>query len=68
MTAELALPSNRYPDEQARRDFFAALDAALKRQGGIAASAYAWGIPPAAGSLSGQLQAEGRQPTSGEIE
>jgi putative ABC transport system permease protein len=68
MTTEIALPSHRYPNEQARRDFFAALDAGLKGQNGIVASAYAWGIAPAAGSLSGQLQAEGRQPTSGELE
>ena len=68
MTAELALPSHRYPDEPARRGFFAALDAALRGQAGIAASAYAWGIPPAAGSLSGQLQAEGRPPTPDTLE
>jgi predicted permease len=68
MTVELALPSHRYPNEDARRAFFAALDAALERQGGIAGTAYAWGLPPAAGSLSGPVQAEGRDPTPREIE
>ena len=69
MTVEMALPSHRYPNEQARREFFGALDAALRRQPGIEASAYAWGIPPAAGSwLARLLQAEGREPASGSLE
>ena len=58
MTVDLALPSHRYPNEQARREFFGALDAALRGQAGIEASAYAWGIPPAAGSLRERPQAE----------
>ena len=68
MTVDLALPSHRYPNEQARREFFGALDAALRGQAGIEATAYAWGVPPAAGSLAGRLQAEGRQPVSGDLE
>ncbi|MEX2273086.1 MAG: ADOP family duplicated permease [Vicinamibacterales bacterium] len=68
MTAQLFLPTHRYPTEQARRDFFDALDAALRRQRGIEASAHAWGLPPAAGSLSGVLQAEAKEPLSGEQE
>jgi len=68
MTVDLALPSHRYPNEQARREFFGALDEALRRQAGIEASAYAWGLPPAAGSLAGQVEAEGRQPVSGDLE
>jgi putative ABC transport system permease protein len=69
MTVEIALPSHRYPDERARREFFVALDAALRRQPGIEASAYAWGIPPASGSWSARvLQAEGREPVSGSLE
>lgn len=62
MTLELALPSHRYPNEQARREFLGALDTALRGQAGIEASAYAWGLPPAAGSFGGLLQAEGREP------
>lgn len=68
MTTRVALPSHRYPTEQSRRDFFAALDAALRRQPGIEASAYAWGLPPAAGYGSSVLQAEGREPSPGELE
>jgi predicted permease len=68
MTVDLALPSHRYPNEQARREFFGALDAALKGQAGIEASAYAWGIPPAAGSLRERPQAEGREPVPGDLE
>ena len=68
MTVDLALPSHRYPNEQARREFFGALDAALRGQAGIEASAYAWGIPPAAGSLRERPQAEGREPVSGDLE
>lgn len=66
MTSQLFLPMHRYPTEQARRDFFEALDGALRRQPGIEASAHAWGVPPAAGSLSGVLQPEGRDPIQGE--
>ena len=68
MTVEIALPSHRYPTEQARRQFFGALDAALRGHAGIEASAYAWGIPPVAGSLMGRAQAEGRAPLSGDLE
>jgi putative ABC transport system permease protein len=68
MTVDLALPSHRYPNEQARREFFGALDTALRGQAGIEASAYAWGLPPAAGSLRGLPQAEGRGPLSGGLE
>ena len=69
MTVELALPSHRYPGEQARREFFAALDAGLRRQPGIEASAYAWGLPPATGSWSARLlQAEGRDAASSPID
>jgi putative ABC transport system permease protein len=68
-TVEIALPSHRYPNEQARREFFGRLDAALRRQPGIEASAYAWGIPPGAGSWSARrLQAEGREPAAGSLE
>ena len=67
-TVDLAVPSHRYPNEQARREFFGALDAALRGQAGIEASAYAWGIPPAAGSLRERPQAEGREPVSGDLE
>lgn len=64
-TVEIALPSHRYPNEQARRAFFDTLDAALRRQPGVEASAYAWGLPPGAGSWSARvLQAEGREPAS----
>ena len=68
MTVDLALPSHRYPNDQARREFFGALDAALRGQAGIEASAYAWGIPPAAGSLRERPQAEGREPVPGDLE
>jgi predicted permease len=68
MTSQLFLPTHRYPTEQARRDFFDALDAALRRQPGIEASAHAWGLPPAGGSFSGALQAEGHEPLQGERE
>lgn len=69
MTVEMALPSHRYPNEHAWREFFDALDAALRRQPGIEASAYAWGIPPAAGAWSARrLQAEERDPVSGSLE
>ncbi len=68
-TVDIALPSHRYPDERARREFFTALDSALRGQAGIEATAYAWGLPPAAGSLSAHLQAEGAAtPTSGDVE
>jgi putative ABC transport system permease protein len=68
MTVDLALPSQRYASEEARREFFDALDAGLRRQPGIEASAYAWGIPPAAGYSAGLLEAEGRQPLPTEME
>ena len=68
MTVDLALPSHRYPNEQARREFFGALNAALRGQAGIEASAYAWGIPPAGGSGRGLPQAESRPPVSGDLE
>ena len=68
MTVDVALPSHRYPDEQARREFFNALDTALRGHAGIEGTAYAWGLPPAAGSLSGQLQAEGAAPLSADLE
>lgn len=69
MTVEVALPSHRYPNERARREFFGALDAALRMQPGIEASAYAWGIPPAAGSWAARrLHAEGQEPASGDLQ
>jgi predicted permease len=68
MTVDVALPSHRYPDERARREFFNALDTALRGQAGIEATAYAWGLPPAAGSLSAQLQAEGADPLPADLE
>jgi predicted permease len=68
MTVDLALPSHRYPDDRARRDFLAALDTALRGQAGIEATAYAWGLPPAAGSLSARVQAEGAEPLPADLE
>jgi putative ABC transport system permease protein len=68
MTVDLALPSHRYPNEQARREFFSTLDAALRGHAGIEVSAYAWGLPPAAGSLRERPQAEGREALSDALE
>lgn len=68
MTFDIALPSHHYPDDQARRQFFTALDTALRGRAGIEASTYAWGTPPAAGSAASQFRAEGRQDLTGEIE
>lgn len=59
VTVSLDLPSHRYPTEQSRRDFFAALDAALTAHPDIDATAHAWGIPPETGFSIGAPQGEG---------
>ena len=64
VTVTLPLPSHRYPTEQARREFFHTLDARLTAHEGIAASAYAWGIPPGPGYGVATPEPEGAAPHS----
>ena len=68
VTVRLELPSHRYPTEQTRRDFFAELDDRLRRQPGIEASAYAWGLPPMGGIGFATPQPEGGEAHGEQIE
>ena len=60
LTMHVALPSDRYPTETARRAFFDSLDEALRRRPDIEATAHAYGIPPEFGGFGfGELESEG---------